>query len=111
MATHATTPNQVAHLVTTAETRSEPPRAAGGRGRPPLYKPMTDLVVNKHPEVVVFGPLPGETGKSEAERIRTGCQSYTTDHPEELPEGYRMAFSIRGDGDEYRIYAWLEAKS
>lgn len=106
-----TTPDQVRDLIATAGKAEPPARVGSGRGRIPLYKPMIDHVVANEGVAVVFGPFDlTMEGKATAERIRTGCYSYATDHPEEIPEGRTIHFSLRNEGDELRLYAYLTEK-
>jgi hypothetical protein len=103
----ATTHAQVTDLIARSQTAPAPDRG-GVPGRVPLYKPMVDHVLSlPKGEAAVFGPFPlTEEGKASAERIRTGCYSYCTDHPDRLPPGVSTKWSVRNEGDEYRLYGW-----
>lgn len=97
----------VRDLVSSAKVTSKPSGVGGGR-RHPMYAPMVQLVLNKAPDAVAFGPVTGTDNRRDAERIRTGCHSYITDHPEMLPEGKQMRFSVREDVDGYWLTGWVE---
>jgi hypothetical protein len=91
----------------------EVPRTTGGRGRPPMYEPLIQLVLDKQPAAVEFGPFEGENRRRDAERVRTGCHSYVTDHPELTPEGKAIRFSVKRstDGTTYSLFGWVEDKA
>ena len=101
----------VRDLVTTAQV-IDAPHTVSGKGRPPMYHPMIEMVLDKAPQAVVFGPFTGDTKRADCERVRTGCHSYVTDHPELLPEGKTMRFSVRAQADgSYALTAWLDERT
>ena len=104
-----TSPTTIQNLLDTAQVLDIPPPSTA-RGRKPLYAPLVDKVIEADGKVVVFGPFEGPLGNSDAERIRSGCATYVKAHPDQIPDGRRVVFSVRrpDDDESYLIRAWLE---
>jgi hypothetical protein len=96
-------------LAATAVIRDEPPPASNvGRGRPPLYLPLLQRILDAHGRTVHFGPI---ATKADAERVRAGMSAYAADHPELIPDGFvAVRFTVRAEDGGWSIYGWCEEK-
>lgn len=103
-----TTPELIRNLIAESKNIETKPEITTGRGRPPLYAPMVQYIIDQHPQTVVFGPFQGVEGRIQAERVRTGCYSYAHDHPDMVPGGKVVRFSVRNDNGEHTMLGWLD---